>query len=94
MAVHPSFAPKCSHAYALSRAGARRILLHLLHPPFLYSRALDQAFSWLVQSGRLKAYSVVPSVVVQHKLSRSDIDGGEKGLGSGWKEELVYGVLT
>ncbi|KAI0762507.1 hypothetical protein C8Q74DRAFT_1318951 [Fomes fomentarius] len=94
MAVHPSFAPKCSHAYALSRAGARRILLHLLHPPFLYSRALDQAFSWLVQSGRLKAYSVVPSVVVQHKLSRSDIDGGEKGLGSGWKEELVHGVLT
>ena len=94
MSVHPSFAPKCTHAYALSRAGARRLLHHLLYPPFAYSRALDQAFSWLVQSGRLKSFSVVPSVVIQHKLSGSDIDGGENGLGSGWKEKLEHGILS
>ncbi|TFK81726.1 hypothetical protein K466DRAFT_462253, partial [Polyporus arcularius HHB13444] len=92
MSVHPSFAPKCTHAYAVSPAGARRILLHLLYPPFAYSRALDQAFAWLVQTGRLRAFSVVPSLVVQHKLTGSDIDGGENGLGSGWKDRLEHGV--
>ena len=91
MSVHPSFAPKCTHAYALSRAGARRILLHLLYPPFAYSRALDQAFAWLVQSGRVRAFSIVPSLVIQHKLTGSDIDGGENGLGSGWKDQLEHG---
>ncbi|KAI0757477.1 hypothetical protein C8Q80DRAFT_1133858 [Daedaleopsis nitida] len=94
MAVHPSFAPKCTHAYALSASGARKLLLHLLYPPFSYSRALDQAYAWLVQSGRLRAFSVVPSVVIQHKLSQSDIDGGAYGLGSDWKEELEHGLLT
>ncbi|KAI0719052.1 hypothetical protein C8T65DRAFT_803082 [Cerioporus squamosus] len=93
MSVHPSFAPKCTHAYAVSPAGARRILLHLLYPPFAYSRALDQAFAWLVQTGRLRAFSVVPSLVVQHKLTGSDIDGGENGLGSDWKDHLEHGFF-
>ena len=38
--LHPSFGPKCTHTYALSRSGARRLLLHLRHPPFAYSWAL------------------------------------------------------
>ncbi|TEB11594.1 hypothetical protein FA13DRAFT_1600774, partial [Coprinellus micaceus] len=71
--LHPSLSPKCTHAYALSHAGARRLLLHLQHPPFAFSRAIDQAFAWLVQSGRLKSFSVVPSLVVQRKISKSDI---------------------
>ena len=28
--VHPSHAPKCTHAYAVTRAGARRLVEHLL----------------------------------------------------------------
>ncbi|KAI1789156.1 hypothetical protein LXA43DRAFT_1022094 [Ganoderma leucocontextum] len=91
--IHPSFAPKCTHAYALSHSGAHRLLLHLLHPPFSYSRALDQAFSWLVESKRLKAFSLVPSIVVQRKVDKSDIDGGEDGLGSKWKDHLKHGIL-
>jgi hypothetical protein len=91
--LHPSFGPKCTHAYALSRSGARRLLLHLRHPPFAYSRALDQAFAWLVQSGRIRAYSVVPSVVVQRKVGGSDVMYGQEGMGSGWKERLVRGVF-
>lgn len=91
--LHRSFAPKCTHAYALSRTGARRLLLHLRHPLFAYSRALDQAFAWLVLSDRLKAFSVVPSVVVQRKVSGSDIDKGLEGYGSRWKETLIDGVL-
>ncbi|CCL98941.1 uncharacterized protein FIBRA_00948 [Fibroporia radiculosa] len=91
--IHPSFAPKCTHAYALTRTGARRLWLHLRHPPFAYSRALDQAFAWLVLSGRLRAFSVVPSLVVQRKVVGSDIDGGGTGVGSTWREHLMNGVL-
>ena len=92
--LHPSFAPKCTHAYALSRSGARRLLLHLRYPPFAYSRALDQAFAWLVQSGRIRAYSVVPSVVVQRKVGGSDVTYGQEGMGSGWREGLLRGVFS
>ena len=93
-ALHPSFAPKCTHAYALTRTGARRLLLHLRHLPFAYSRALDQAFAWLVLDGRLSAFSVVPSVVVQRKADGSDIDSGADGMGSGWRDHLEHGVLS
>jgi hypothetical protein len=62
----------------------------LLYPPFAYSRALDQAFAWLVISERLKSYSVVPSVVVQRKVGGSDVMSGN---GSTWKDELVRGVF-
>ncbi|KAF9473873.1 hypothetical protein BDN70DRAFT_843041, partial [Pholiota conissans] len=85
-----STGPKCTHAYALSRIGARRLLLHLRHPPFAYSRAIDQAFAWLVHSGRLKSFSVVPSLVIQRKLTKSDVTPGN---GSNWKETLVNGIL-
>jgi hypothetical protein len=49
--LHPSHAPKCTHAYILSRTGARRLWMHLRYEPFAYSRALDQAIAWLVASG-------------------------------------------
>ncbi|KDQ52982.1 hypothetical protein JAAARDRAFT_61563 [Jaapia argillacea MUCL 33604] len=89
--IHPSHRPKCTHAYAITTLGARRALLHLRYPPFAYSRALDQAYAWLVESGRLKAFSVVPSVVVQRKNDKSDIwvdRNGRTGNGSGWREDL------
>ncbi|KAF8545942.1 hypothetical protein OG21DRAFT_1491746 [Imleria badia] len=65
--LHPSHYPKCTHAYALSLSGARRLLQHLRHPPFAYSRVLDQAYAWLIRSGHLMSYSIVPSLVVQKK---------------------------
>lgn len=93
VSVHPSYAPKCTHAYAVSRHGARKLLAHLRYPPFEYSRALDQAYSWLIQSGRIKSYSIVPSIVVQRKVLSSDVDAGETGMGSAWREQLVNGVF-
>ncbi|KAF6751382.1 hypothetical protein DFP72DRAFT_816796, partial [Ephemerocybe angulata] len=98
--LHPSFAPKCTHAYALSRKGARKLLLHLRYPPFSFSRAIDQAMAWLVQSGRLKSFSVVPALVVQRKLLKSDIkgedgnsrNGTKSGMGT-WKVYLTDGVF-
>ncbi|KIJ60543.1 hypothetical protein HYDPIDRAFT_117069 [Hydnomerulius pinastri MD-312] len=88
--LHPSFGPKCTHAYALSLSGARRLLQHLRYPPFAYSRTLDQALAWLIRSGRLRSYSVVPSVVVQGKTVSSDI---LTGIGSEWREGLQNGVF-
>jgi hypothetical protein len=90
--IHPSYSPRCTHAYALSLSGARRLLQHLRYPPFAYSRALDQAFSWLIESGRLRAFSVVPSVIIQRKVLSSDIFSGS-GVGSAWREHLEDGVF-
>ncbi|KAJ6602370.1 hypothetical protein B0H10DRAFT_1823111 [Mycena sp. CBHHK59/15] len=88
--LHPSRAPLCTHAYALSPTGARRLHFHLTYRPFAYSRAIDHALAWLVKSNRLKSFSVVPSVVVQRKILDSDVT---EGKGSPWKDGLVKGVL-
>ena len=93
-ALHPAHTPLCTHAYALSRMGAHRLLAHLTLPHFAFSRALDQALAWLVRSGRIRAFSVVPPLVVQAKVTTSDIDGGADGRGSRWRERLVDGVLA
>ncbi|KAJ7064965.1 hypothetical protein C8F01DRAFT_1128944 [Mycena amicta] len=89
--LHPSNAPLCTHGYAVSPAGASRLLVHLTHPPFAYSRAIDHALAWLVQSGRIQAYSVVPSVVVQRKIGSSDVM--PDGRGSAWRESLTKGFF-
>ena len=88
--LHPASSPKCTHAYMLSRIGARRVVAYLRHPPFAYSRAIDQALAWLIQSKRLRAFSIVPPVVVQRKIDVSDV---MPGLGSAWRDELYDGVL-
>ncbi|TFK67681.1 hypothetical protein BDN72DRAFT_798713, partial [Pluteus cervinus] len=90
ISLHPSWSPKCTHAYAVSHHGARRLLLHLLYAPFAYSRPIDQAFAWLIQSKRLKSYSVVPSIIVQRKIGQSDVS---QGIGSIWRDELGNGIL-
>ena len=89
--LHPSTSPKCTHAYALSRTGARRLAVYLRHPPFAYSRAIDQAISWLVESGKLRGYSIVPSIVVQRKVDDSSISSGR---GSSWRDNLTRGVFS
>ena len=58
--------------------------------PFAYCRALDQALVRLIQGGRLQAFSIVPSLVVQTKDSPSDIMHGN---GSRWRDELVDSAL-
>ncbi|KAF9056961.1 hypothetical protein BDP27DRAFT_1344272 [Rhodocollybia butyracea] len=92
--LHSSSAPRCTHAYALSAGGATRLLAHLEYPPFAYSRAIDQAYAWLVINGRIKAYSIVGSVVVQTKaeswlgkLGKFMGGGGvEVGKGDVWRD--------
>ena len=68
-------------------------MAHLRHAPFAFSRAIDQALAWLVESGRIKGFSVVPSLVVQRKVRWSDISGRNGGKGSNWKDKLRKGIL-
>ncbi|KAK0197907.1 hypothetical protein F5146DRAFT_1017437 [Armillaria mellea] len=88
--LHPSKKPKCTHAYAVSPLGARRLLLYLTHPPFAYSRAIDQAYAWLIKTERIKSFSLAPSVAVQMKNDLSDISQEKLSL---WKETLIDGVF-
>jgi len=88
--IHPSRSPLCTHAYALTRASACRLLVQLRYPPFAYSRALDGAVSWLIQSGRIKSFSIVPCLILQRKVSASDIT---PGTGSHEQHHLVNGVF-
>ncbi|KIM41785.1 hypothetical protein M413DRAFT_445011 [Hebeloma cylindrosporum] len=88
--LHASSAPQCTHAYALSRTGARRLLLHLRYPPFAFSRAIDQAISWLIYTNRIKSYSAVPALIVQRRISNSDIT---EGIGFWQKDKLVSSVF-
>ena len=87
--VRPSDAPKCSHAYIVSQTGAQKILDLLRRPNFAFSRALDQALSYLIQKKVIESYSFVPSLVVQTKNSVSDIWGGT-AYGSSWRENLTH----
>lgn len=95
--LHPSVAPKCTHAYAVSKSGASRLIRHLRTAPtsggtaFAYGRALDQAIVRLIKGRRIRAFSVVPSVVVQTKDGPSDITSGN---GSAWRDVLVDSVLA
>ncbi|THU85998.1 hypothetical protein K435DRAFT_970456, partial [Dendrothele bispora CBS 962.96] len=88
--LHPSFQPRCLHAYALSPAGAVRLLKHLRHPPYAYGRSVDLATEWLVWEKRLKSFTVVPPVIIQRKVTKTDITlvGGAH-----WPESLENGVL-
>ncbi|KAF8510337.1 hypothetical protein JB92DRAFT_2791854 [Gautieria morchelliformis] len=106
--LHPSFAPKCTHAYAISRSGAKRLARMLSTPGFAHSRALDQAISWLISTGKIRSYSVVPAIVVQSKRTASDIwrtrpgakhhQEGQRGSddsdkGSKWRGVLMASTL-
>ncbi|KAJ1310782.1 hypothetical protein OPQ81_009303 [Rhizoctonia solani] len=74
--LHPSHSPKCTHAYALSRKGARRLVQLLRDPSVAYGRPLDAALLDLIQSNLVDAYSVHPSVIIQTKDTPSDIFPG------------------
>lgn len=82
----------CTHAYAVSKASAGRLVRILRHPLFAYSRPLgkpkiynariplkiqvDHAFVHLNSNKKIKQYSIYPPVVVQSKSSLSDVSAG------------------
>ncbi|KAJ6498565.1 hypothetical protein C8R47DRAFT_1009721 [Mycena vitilis] len=89
--LHPSTHTMCTHAYAVSKKGAARLVRMLRHPVFAYSRPIDHAYKFLNADPMFRQFSVYPAVVVQSKSSISDI-----GAGTGPNEDfyLVDSTLS
>ncbi|GAA6009239.1 hypothetical protein JCM11491_004241 [Sporobolomyces phaffii] len=84
--LHHSTVPLCLHAYALSSAGAKRVLSLLLNPWTAYQTAVDTAVPSFIQFKLLNSFSVEPPLIIQRKDGPSDI---QKGIGSKWRGLLM-----
>lgn len=71
--IHPSSKPQCLHGYAVSAAGARRLVSLLRDPKFAYSRPIDHAVPYLIAKHLIKSFSVVPALITQAKGVLSDL---------------------
>ncbi|CAE6528286.1 unnamed protein product [Rhizoctonia solani] len=89
-ALHRSTHTMCTHAYAVSKRGARKLVRFLRSEHFAYSRPIDHTFIHLGYHELIKIYSVLPAIVLQTKDNPSDIVGGTGGLKT---EFLVDSVL-
>ncbi|KAJ1311656.1 hypothetical protein OPQ81_010131 [Rhizoctonia solani] len=82
--LHPSKHVLCTHAYAISRSGARRLVRYLRTPLFAFSRPIDHAIQHFNHHKILNIYSVEPAVVIQTKDTVSDIVDGTGGAQTEW----------
>ncbi|KAG9104423.1 hypothetical protein FRC06_002658 [Ceratobasidium sp. 370] len=82
--LHPSTHVLCTHAYAVSRTGARRMIRYLRTPLFAFSRPIDHAFQHFNWHKILNVYSIEPAVVIQTKDTLSDIVSGTGGEQDEW----------
>ncbi|KAH8814701.1 hypothetical protein DL96DRAFT_1753143 [Flagelloscypha sp. PMI_526] len=65
--LHPAHIPRCLHAYALSPAGAIKVLKHIRHVQFAYGRSNDEAYEWLIWQKRVEGFTTVPPLIIQRK---------------------------
>lgn len=78
--------PVCTHGYAVTQRGARKLLLELNEwMPF----PVDITMIHYISEGRFKAYSVLPPMLVQWRNTHdprknSDIEGGGISLARNW----------
>ncbi|GAA5974310.1 hypothetical protein JCM11641_006728 [Rhodosporidiobolus odoratus] len=84
--LHRSTVPLCLHAYALSSAGASRLLALLLNPWTAYQTAVDTAVPSFISFDLLNSFSVEPPLIIQRKDGPSDI---QAGIGSKWRGLLM-----
>ncbi|CAE7151322.1 unnamed protein product [Rhizoctonia solani] len=89
-ALHRSTHTMCTHAYAVSKRGARKLVRFLRSELVAYSRPIDHTFIHLGYHELIKIYSVLPAIVLQTKDNPSDIVPGTGGLKT---EFLVDSVL-
>ncbi|CAG8662813.1 5081_t:CDS:1 [Dentiscutata erythropus] len=68
--LYPSKQPYCTHAYAVSYAGALKLLkeLSVLNVP------VDLELIWRIENGIVKSYSIAPPVVVQWRSNDNPSD--------------------
>ncbi|RKP36210.1 hypothetical protein BJ085DRAFT_35901, partial [Dimargaris cristalligena] len=79
--LYRSINPICTHGYAVSRAGAQKLLQLMAD----FTAPLDMLLIELVKANRVKSYSVAPPLIIQYHFDgdRSDInaDGNNNGGG-------------
>ncbi|KAH9449395.1 hypothetical protein MJO28_010513 [Puccinia striiformis f. sp. tritici] len=86
--IYKSVEPQGGHGYALSRKG-RKLILELLDNkrPEVYEtdegQPVDEIFMYLARLDRAKLYSVIPDLIVQVPLFKSDIFGTPAGFKDG-----------
>ncbi|CAG8784408.1 5210_t:CDS:1, partial [Acaulospora morrowiae] len=72
--LYESTAPACTHAYAVSLSGAKKLLNELLNP----SLPVDLEIINRIKQGNIRSYSLEPSAIVQWKSkdNPSDVSPG------------------
>jgi len=88
-ALHRSTHTMCTHAYLISKQGARKMVRFLRSERFAYSRPIDHTFIHLGYHELINIFSVLPAIVLQTKDNPSDIDGGTGGLKTEWLVDSV-----
>lgn len=88
--MHESTQPLCLHGYALSKAGAKKLLSYLSNPWVAYQTPVDTVLPFLIQHKLIQSYSVEPPLIIQNKASVSDI---QSGAGSAWRGVLMDSTL-
>ncbi|KAG9097532.1 hypothetical protein FRC06_007459 [Ceratobasidium sp. 370] len=83
-ALHRSTHTMCTHAYAISKQGARKMVRFLRSDLFAYSRPIDHTFIHLNYHDLTINFSILPTVVLQTKDNPSDVEGGTGGLKTEW----------
>lgn len=82
--LHPSFAPKCTHAYAISRTGAARLVKHLRST----STSLDRSAS-ATHDPKKNPNDTHRSRTLRHRSkSRSKLARSARGLGFAYGRAL------
>ncbi|RUS27345.1 glycosyltransferase family 25-domain-containing protein [Jimgerdemannia flammicorona] len=89
--LHVAVQPQCTHAYAVSRKGARKFLNVLAE----IDRAIDKTIRNKYREGQLKIFSVQPPITGQLRMrgNPSDVNPGAlalKGSGQALLEDSVY----
>lgn len=86
--------PRCLHAYALSQAGARRLLEMADDPWSAYQSAIDLLVARRVREGRLKDFVIEPPLVIQSKSFDSNIQAGKGNAWRGiWMDSTIDRIL-
>ncbi|KAF8520975.1 hypothetical protein JB92DRAFT_2708583 [Gautieria morchelliformis] len=87
--LHPASHTLCTHAYAVNRRAAQRMVRRMRSEPFAYSRTVDHAIQHLSSYREIKVFSVFPQVVIQTYETESDIAPGRSKDRMHWLEDGV-----
>lgn len=92
--IYKSIEPQGGHGYALSRKG-RRLILDLLSNkrPDVYvtdeGQPIDEIFMYLARLHKAQLFSVIPDLIIQKSLFKSDIFNTSAGFKDGMHDKVL-----